>query len=261
MKRLVSLLARNLLERLVRHRGFRGRGRLITFLMRLTPIARSVYGPDLLCDPKDYTNRACIIGRYGDELSGLIRSLPQDSVFLDFGANAGLFSLIAGRHLSHGKVFSFEPSRRTFSKLVRNIEINRAYRVTALNFGVATTSKLVRFSVSEVHTGGGHVSDLGEDSILLLDARSVVDVLQINDSRSGLCKIDTEGSELMTVRALAESGILTGIQTLYVEIDARNLNRMGDSVDELYEFLLLRGYEPTTDRRGLPHYDEIFRRV
>ena len=107
MKRLSSWLARRMIERLVDRPGFRGRGRLIEVLMRLTPVARSVYGPDLLSDPKDYTNRACILGHYGDELKKLIQALPRDSVFLDFGANAGLFSLVASRHLSQGRVFAF----------------------------------------------------------------------------------------------------------------------------------------------------------
>ena len=258
--RAIASLARAVIQVLINRPSFRGQQRIIVMLMRLTPFVRSVYGPVVVSDPQDYTNRACILGHYGKELSDLILALPPNATFLDFGANVGLFSLIAERHLTLGRVFSFEPSRSTFAKLVRNMELNQSKRVVAFNFGISAKSQLVRFSVSEIHSGGGHISDDGTDSILLLGANVLSDVVVPDDQSMCLCKIDTEGSELVTVMALAGCGLLNKIQMLHIGVDDKNLVRMGGSEEALYTFLAAHGFAAQTTRRGQPHYDEIFER-
>lgn len=55
---------------------------------------------------------------------------PAD-VFLDVGANVGLFSLIAGRCVgAAGQVHAFEPVKATYDRLIDNVKVNRLENVT-----------------------------------------------------------------------------------------------------------------------------------
>jgi hypothetical protein len=56
--------------------------------------------------------------------------LRSGDIFVDIGANIGLFTLIASLRVGHnGKVYSFEPCLNTFRRLVRNVELNRMNNV------------------------------------------------------------------------------------------------------------------------------------
>jgi len=54
--------------------------------------------------------------------------LKREQVFIDVGANIGAITLIASKIVGlSGKVFSYEPSSETFTKLSLNIELNKKY--------------------------------------------------------------------------------------------------------------------------------------
>ena len=70
----------------------------------------SYYGPILSCNPGDKTNLYAITGGYGALLCDHIAALPRDSIFIDIGANYGLYSFLAAAHLTDGQVYAFEPN-------------------------------------------------------------------------------------------------------------------------------------------------------
>lgn len=49
----------------------------------------------------------------------------ESQVIFDIGANTGIYSLVAKTLNPEAKIYAFEPSRHTFSKLNRNIELNQ----------------------------------------------------------------------------------------------------------------------------------------
>ena len=57
----------------------------------------------------DFTNTASLLGYYGDEIPDQIRKLASHDVFIDIGANTGVFSLVACDIVKDGFVFAFEP--------------------------------------------------------------------------------------------------------------------------------------------------------
>jgi FkbM family methyltransferase len=246
--------------------NFRGRKRLMNRLLPHLDCARSAYGPLLTVRANDTTFRASYFGHYGSELARLIEGLPQTGMFLDFGANTGVFSLVAAKHLTRGRVYSLEPNPLVFRDLINNIELNRARNVTAFNFAVGDTTELKPLVYSTDHTGKGHIA--GDDSgdefcyVTLLDVTQFA--LLLAPEMAGvacLCKIDTEGAELSILRALDRADILSRVSTFYIEIDDANLARFGATSAEVYDLLRARGYVPATDRRDAKHYDEIFIRI
>ena len=63
-------------------------------------------------------------GFENDEVSFTAKFLRKGDTFFDIGANIGLFSLTASNVVGNeGKIFSFEPSPKTFSRLKSNIEL------------------------------------------------------------------------------------------------------------------------------------------
>ena len=63
---------------------------------------------------------------YEPELSLLDTYLTDGKVFIDAGANTGIYTVIAGKLVGDsGKVISFEPGSESFQTLARNIEVNK----------------------------------------------------------------------------------------------------------------------------------------
>src|SRR5437879_3937805 len=57
--------------------------------------------------------------------------LRPGDVFVDVGANIGLFTLVAALRVgSTGRVFAFEPTSETFERLVANVRLNKFTNVS-----------------------------------------------------------------------------------------------------------------------------------
>ena len=54
----------------------------------------------------------------------LMSRMPSDGVFIDIGANVGLFSLLLARRHSGGRILAIEPTTQTYRVLERNIRLN-----------------------------------------------------------------------------------------------------------------------------------------
>lgn len=72
----------------------------------------------------DATFRYCITGTYGNFFSDYLLKEANEFVFLDIGANQGLYTLFASKNLNCVRVISFEPVSSTFELLNKNIKIN-----------------------------------------------------------------------------------------------------------------------------------------
>lgn len=261
---MLSRFATFLHDALRRLPRFRGRNRAIKWLLGFMPTANSFYGPKLAVRAGDQTFYASYFARYGDELVGLIKALPSTGVFLEFGANTGIFSLVAARHLTDGKVFAVEPNPFVYRDLATNVLINKARNLTPLNFSIGPVTQALPFSYSTGHTGKGHIATDGEDAaghIVLIQADEFAKLLPDLSAQAVLCKIDTEGAEFIILQGLRVCGLIDFINTFHMEIDERYLAKQGHSPDHIYVLMDECGFAPQTDRRGQQHYDEIFARV
>ncbi len=217
----------------------------------------------MLSNPKDFTNRACIIGFYDDELKNMINEMPKDGIFVDFGANQGLYSLIADKHLTEGRVFGFEPARPTFEIFIANLRLNDAQRVVALNLGVANETSIASFRVPEGHSGAGQLeqAEKANQNVLLVNGGEIVRAMALEDPSYVLVKIDTEGSENIILSELKRTGFLDFVDCLYIELDEALLAQQSSTIQDAYDLLDVAGFAPQTDRRHREtHFDEIFKR-
>jgi len=158
------------------------------------------------------------------EVLKLVRN--SNPIIFDVGANKGGYSLeVISLFGSNAKLYSFEPSKETFSLLSNNLSNYRNVRL--YNFGFGDTEEMVNFYSS------------GEDelnSVFLRGAASLSERVEIkkvadfcrnnNISHIDLLKIDAEGSEWKTLKgteSLINSNSIDFIQFEFggCNIDAR----------------------------------------
>ena len=152
------------------------------------------------------------------------------SLFVDVGANIGLYSVIAGRN--GNDVISFEPEPRTYSFLKENLSKNEVATSEAYNCAAWDSEGFVDlkkgWTTAWTQTvEGSQIRATTVDSVL----RGRV---------PGLVKIDVEGSELKVLQGMRET--LETANRPKIIFEARTGTKLHESTD----FLQRYGYRITT---------------
>jgi FkbM family methyltransferase len=165
----------------------------------------------------------------------LVRDLlPRDGVFLDIGANIGIHTLAAARHLrvGGGKVVAFEPHPENYKVLVHNLEQNDLTNVRPEPIGLAEARKTLGVCGSP-QSGNWSVASTGT-------LRFDVDLLPLDEyldqqpvERIDVIKVDIEGSEVCAL-AGALSTLRRFRPAIIFEVNPHWLRRLGTGVPELF---------------------------
>jgi len=135
-----------------------------------------------------------------DTVRVIQQHLPKSGVFLDVGANVGLFALPAAHHwCPDGRVLAFEASPGIYQYLAHNLEINPAPNLQLMAAAVTARSgdQLTFFDATEDKFGMGSLTNrfnqvgVSVPSISLDDAVAEAGIPQVD-----VIKVDVEGHEL-----------------------------------------------------------------
>jgi FkbM family methyltransferase len=174
--------------------------------------------------------------------------LSKGGVFLDVGANFGLFSFgLAGRNGGQVRFHLFEPNRTLVTWINRSIARYPGIDFKVICAAASDRDGFVSFLVNEGQTGASHITQEGGEQI-----RSVTidDYLsQENIAGVNLMKIDIEGYELTAIRGAARSLQTRRIQAVYFEHFEQLLIRAGKP-GELLQLFGELGYEVCFCRSG-----------
>ena len=129
----------------------------------------------------------------------LAEKLQGGMVFYDLGANIGLFSMLAARHVGQsGRVLSFEPDAEAASRLRRNVERNGFANVTVVQKGVWSSNGEKEFiaagSTSPDHGTGTFLSGGDSRSATTVACVSLDDFVRTSPAPDAI-KCDVEGAE------------------------------------------------------------------
>jgi FkbM family methyltransferase len=183
---------------------------------------------------------------YERELAYLERFVSPGMVFVDAGANCGIYTVAAARLVGpSGRVLSFEPGSQAFSVLKRNVELNQFHNVRAYRAALCDKNGKARL----YHSEQGQTSfSLGCPKNARVDfeevtTRTLESVLEEDGAdQVGLIKLDVEGAEELVLRGV-EKIIVHSHPTIILEMNAfategMNLRRTGS-----WELLKSCGYD------------------
>ena len=155
--------------------------------------------------------------------------------FIDIGANIGFYSILLSKHFK--QTYSFEPNKRNFQVLTKNIKTNNLNNIKLFNYGLGeNTEELIGssntkgelfqtsgFSISRNNYEGEKVSIKKGDNILLFNNKTLT------------IKIDVEGFELFVLKGLKNT-LINNYCVLQIEIWEKNKR-------EVHNFLKSLSYE------------------
>jgi FkbM family methyltransferase len=182
--------------------------------------------------------------RYGLRLpeAGLLeRLLRPGDVFVDGGANIGLFSLPAARRVGPtGRVLAFEPAGRAADALAANAALNGFDWITVDRR--ALSDRVGESEFVELDGDGAGFSSFapGFPGVLRRVATTTLDAAAAGlDVR--LVKLDVEGAEARALRG-AEGLLDRSRPDLLVEVEPGHLARQSSAVSDLDALLRRHGY-------------------
>ncbi len=207
-------------------------------------------------------------GRHSCEMFQFIGLLQKGDVFVDIGANQGLFTALASNAVGlEGHVIAFEPNPKLFPQLVKTIELNECTNVSALPIAVTDTPGFVAFDPGDAsHSGGARVvcNRAKNDAVKVIGVRfdDLHFLLHAFRGRRTLVKIDTEGHEYSVVCSMKQFLEEGSVFAIICEIDHKNLAEHSASARELFDFLFGVQFEPqeisNKNQSNTAHYDQVF---
>jgi FkbM family methyltransferase len=133
------------------------------------------------------------------ELSTLGRFLRPGFVFVDIGANVGVYTVKAAKEVGEtGLVIAIEPFIESARQLFRNVQMNHFRNVRVRNFCVGQTMEPTRLYLNQGKPNSfSLVADANAESVSVLST-SLDDLCRWEDlDRLDYLKIDAEGAEAM----------------------------------------------------------------
>lgn len=155
------------------------------------------------------------------ELDFLKKRVKEGSVFVDIGANIGLFSLTASKLVGNkGSVISFEPFSKNYDSLHTNISLNRFTNIQIEQVAIGDTIENTTLYYNEKEKNFGMVSMNETDysikektTVITLDSYVTKNKIDAID----FIKIDIEGNEFSALNGMKT--VLTNLNPiLLIEI-------------------------------------------
>ena len=155
--------------------------------------------------------------------------IGQNDIVYDVGANVGAYSLLIGKKLDKGKVYSFEPESSNYFSLNRNIiENGLSDKVLAYSVAFGNTNRPSKFYLSSIVPGSAmHSVDKPISDGVEFSSKHVQGVYVVSPDDFSIdpavefpnhIKIDVDGLEKEIVKSM--SGLLCNAQlkTIMIEV-------------------------------------------
>ena len=131
------------------------------------------------------------------------RELHGDGVFVDIGANAGIYTLWACQSLTgRGMVIAIEPHPQVYGRLLFNLHANRTHnpdwpQVRTLPVAISDQEGQLDLHLDRTNLGGSSlVTHTGSAGTIAVKCRTLISVLtECGVTRIDILKIDIEGAE------------------------------------------------------------------
>lgn len=161
------------------------------------------HGLILRCYPHEHSaSRALYFSGLPDywEMCFIRDYLQPDDLFVDVGANVGLYTLLASSLVGiNGQVVAFEPNSISAAKLTENISLNNLENVTVLPFAASDIDSTVKLDL----TSDSCTTRIGLESDLNIASDEVKSIRldgYFEQQEIAMAKLDIEGFEPFALR-------------------------------------------------------------
>lgn len=175
------------------------------------------------------------------EMAYVLHALSEDDLFVDIGANAGAYTVLACG-VKQARGFCFEPVPSTFLRLKDNLNLNNLQsRVSAYNIGLSDSDGELLFTADENSTN--HVIQHGTQSekTLMVPVRTLDSVLQ--GESPAMLKIDVEGFETPVLKGASLVLANPSLHTVLMELNGLG-SRYGFDEDWIADYMRAYGFLP-----------------
>lgn len=223
---------------------------------------KGFYGIFLTPAYKDKTFEYCFKGTYGTRFSNWLANINEEMIFLDIGANQGLYSVLAGKNPAVKKVFSFEPNDSIVPLLSNNLSVNQIQSHEVIPAAISSVTGKLSLKTDEGHSGKATLRDLSntqENSVTTKTISTInhaeLDKCIPTDAPNGI-KIDVEGHEEVVIQELVKCNFFKHTQWIFCEMDEKWLNP-----ENIYRMLEKEGFTRFERMGNHPtHYDVMMYR-
>ena len=192
------------------------------------PTINSRYGVLLASNFDDATFKFYVCGSYGRYYWNRLSGKTADFIFIDIGANQGLYSICAAQNANNVASYAFEPVPKTFDLLTQNIELNQVQdKCVLIKKAISDTTAVAEIEISNQHSGAASLSRDGRAlsktretlSIETIDGAALKDVIVLRENTPIVVKIDVEGFEKTVIEQLCKSCFIDNITEIYYEVN------------------------------------------
>jgi FkbM family methyltransferase len=173
-----------------------------------------------------------------EKIETRIMRILAPSVFIDVGAHAGYYTILAHK-LGAQKIIAIEPDIRVSRVLTRAIEVNKLNNIMVINRAAWDESGIMlKLNLSSV-SGYSSLFPYDSKKAYYMDSTTQVKSITLDDvsrklDRIDLIKIDVEGAEFNVLRGACET--INRFKPLI--LFEATLNK-----EDIFNFLISRGYK------------------
>ncbi|MFZ2152705.1 MAG: FkbM family methyltransferase [Microgenomates group bacterium] len=169
-------------------------------------------------DDDKYIGQRVALGKYEEyETKLMLSQLNNNSVVVDVGANIGYYTLLLSQKCK--MVYAFEPDKKCFEILKKNVEKNNLGNVKLFNIGISDKEEKKYLIRDEDNLGNSKInpskSPFNKGDLQPANCERLDDIL-INEHKIDLIKIDTQGWEPQVIEG-AKKIIKRDSPTLFLE--------------------------------------------
>lgn len=207
----------------------------------------------------DKTFEYCFKGTYGTFLSNWLKNIKNETIFLDIGANQGLYSVLAGKNPFVKKVYCFEPNDEILPLVKKNLKLNQILSYKIIPAAISNKNGKFPLRIFDGHSGRSTLQIINDDKkkvkVKKIETINYIELNKLipNKPLNGI-KIDVEGYEEIVINELIRCDFFKQTQWIFCEIDEQWVNP-----NKLYDILNNEGFTNFKRIGKHPsHYDIMF---
>lgn len=187
------------------------------------------------------------------EISFLNTFLKPGDVFIDIGANIGLYALVAARCVGDtGRVYAFEPCSATYERLIDNVKLNRLGNVSCHQLALSEKRHDSEMTVSL--DGFDAWNSMARPTMGKLFTKETIRCTTLDDFAYDhnlvgcitMVKIDVEGWESRVLEGGRKTLSGKNVPILQVEFSGKASHLAGSSCQKTYQSLEELGFRMFT---------------